>query len=96
MGNDDDGGSAAKRAILARRAKFVAVALAGIACGKEHAEPQPEPRVCLSAAVPEDAGPPPQPCLSVPIPTATTKPDAAPHPCLKMVVPTPTNQKKDQ
>jgi len=59
-----------------------ALASAAIACGKEagtggcarpclEPPPMPEdagptPRVCLSAATPQD--PPPQPCLSVPIP----------------------------
>ena len=66
-----------KRAILARRAKFIAAAVAsiGIACGKE---PSPQPTVCLSATVDPDSQPPkplsnpdaqaPQPCLSQPMP----------------------------
>jgi len=61
-----------KKIVLARRAKFVAAAVAsvGIACGKEQAEP---PRPCLSQVyVPPDAEP--QPCLS---PVAVEPPDAA-------------------
>lgn len=62
----------ARKKILARRATFVAAALAGVAgaCGKE-----PVPQPCLKvayippegaapSAVVEDASPPPQPCLS--------------------------------
>ena len=62
MAADDD-----KKLILARRAKFVAAALAGVtvACGKE---PTPPPQPCLSVPVDNrDAGPPeppPQPCLT--------------------------------
>jgi hypothetical protein len=68
--SDDD----AKKIILARRARFVAAAVAsvGIACGKTESGP---PMPCLSIAVPNDAEPPPQPCLSVPLP-----PDAGPPP----------------
>lgn len=67
-------GDDAKKTILARRARFLAAAVAGLAveaCGKTEAtrdagaEIAPQP--CLSA--------PPQPCLSVPITT--------PQPCLK-------------
>jgi hypothetical protein len=65
----------AKKMILARRARFVAAAVAasgiGLACGKEKAAP------CLSMATMSDdadAGPPPAPCLSVYNPP----PDAAP------------------
>ena len=49
--------------VLRRRAKFVAAAaaVAGIACGKEKAEP---PRPCLSVAWVPDAEP--TPCLSPP------------------------------
>ena len=70
----------AKKAILARRAKFVAAAIAGlgVACGKERAA------ACLSIAAPaEDAGPAsPQPCLSAwsgstpPVWNQTSTPDA--------------------
>lgn len=60
--NDDE----AKRKILARRAAFVAAALAGVsaACGKEpQRAPQPPPSVPLAS--PEGV---PQPCLSPPLP----------------------------
>jgi hypothetical protein len=85
----------AKRKILARRAQFVAAALAGLSadgCHKEHAEKP-------------DAGvqQPPMPCLSVPMPTETTPPvqtaqlppiplDAGPppRPCLAPVLDTAT------
>jgi len=61
MAADDD-----KKLILARRARFVAAALAGVsvACGKEPSQP---PQPCLSVPVQRDADanePPPQPCLS--------------------------------
>lgn len=69
----------AKRTILARRARFIAAAVAsvGMACGKEKATP---PQPCLEVAMEPDAGPTPAPCLSVAIPT----PDAAtpPRACL--------------
>jgi hypothetical protein len=86
-----DGGDA-KRAILARRAKFIAAAMAGLGasgCGKTKLTPPADggattydtasmPRVCLSAwSPPDDAGPPPLPCLSPP----------APRPCLSVVRP---------
>lgn len=57
MAADDD-----KKLILARRARFVAAALAGVsvACGKE---PSPPPQPCLSqTAEPPDAEP--MPCLT--------------------------------
>ena len=65
MAADDD-----KKLILARRAKFVAAALAGVsvACGKE-----PNP-------------PPPQPCLSVPMERRDAEPEPPPMPCLTPVM----------
>jgi len=77
----DEKKKSARDIVLARRAKFVAAAVAGIgiACGKES---QPNPQPCLSVAYPmDDAGPPPQPCLS---PVVAHEPDAdvAPMPCL--------------
>lgn len=60
-------GDDAKKKILARRASFVAAALASVACQKEPAD-KPEP--CLAAPVnykPPDAGEPeptPMPCLT--------------------------------
>jgi hypothetical protein len=66
MAADDD-----KKMILARRAKFVAAALAGVslagvsvACGKEPTQP---PQPCLSQPMDQrdaEPVPPPQPCLS--------------------------------
>lgn len=85
MGNDD-----AKRLILARRAKFVAAAIAGmaVACGGS-ADPEP----CLSPVLqPRDAGPDadadtqPQPCLDVSAPEDAGK-DAEPQPCLSPLPP---------
>jgi hypothetical protein len=65
--------SRSREIVLARRAKFVALAVAGvgIACGKEKVEP---PQPCLSVAIFPDAEPP-RPCLSVAI-----VPDAGPPP----------------
>ena len=63
----------ARKRILARRASFVAAALAGVstACGKEPAQP---PQPCLSPVlVVEDAGP--EPCLS-PMPPEQLPSDA--------------------
>lgn len=62
MSSDDP-----KKLILARRARFVAAALAGmsIACGKEKSSP-PEP--CLSVPIQRaDAEAPPGPCLAAPL-----------------------------
>lgn len=73
----------AKRAILARRARFVAAALAGvsIACGKEAAKPEP----CLEPMIDRDAEP--MPCLSPP-PMPVEEEDAgAPRPCLEIAPP---------
>jgi hypothetical protein len=68
--NDD-----AKKAILARRAKFVAAAIAGlgVACGKQKADDAgAPPGPCLSTFVIEDAGADvrerPRACLSPPMP----------------------------
>lgn len=99
--NDDE----ARKKILARRAAFVAAALATVACGKENV-PQP----CLSPPPlpPGDGGapteqplgtpdaeppvePPPMPCLS-PMPP---RPDEdgglrpSPRPCLSIKAPDP-------
>lgn len=79
MGNED-----AKRLILARRARFVAAALASaaMACGGD-TESNPNP--CLSARL-EDSGAKadaePQPCLDPSVPDAGD--DASPHPCLSV------------
>lgn len=70
-----------RKKILARRASFVAAALASVACGKE---PQEQPQPCLSVPINyrPDAEAEPQPCLSV---TQEPPPDAGgppPLPCL--------------
>lgn len=83
MGNDD-----AKRLILARRARFVAAALAGVAvaCGGSA-----EPETCLSPVfTPTDGGKDaadaePQPCLE-PLPPDASD-DAEPQPCLSPLPP---------
>ncbi len=82
----------AKKAILARRAKFVAAALAGVgiaACGKDPV--QSNPQQCLKIATPieHDAGAAPTPCLEVHEPR-----DAAPEPsvCLR-AMPKPAGSK---
>lgn len=74
------GSDRARDAILARRAKFVAAALASIACGKTSGEPAPH--ACLKVApVAVDAGAPasaedsgaqapPLPCLEIALPPA--------------------------
>ncbi|MBX3207048.1 MAG: hypothetical protein KF764_18520 [Labilithrix sp.] len=82
-----DGDEARKR-ILARRATFVAAALAGVstACGKE---PATQPQPCLSQPfVVDDAGP--LPCLSPP-PRPESLPDDGtlpPQVCLSPMPPT--------
>lgn len=75
------------RAILARRGRFIAIALAGMttaACG-----PDLDPRPCLSP-MPDTHGqeeqPPetqPQPCLAPP----PSDPDPEPQPCLSVLEP---------
>lgn len=83
MSHPPDGG--AKKIVLARRARFIAAAVAGLglACGKEKAAP------CLSIAQPQDAAPLPEPtpCLSAPIPHEPSEPDAEPRPCLSIAPP---------
>jgi hypothetical protein len=65
--NDD-----AKKKVLARRAKFIAAAVAGIAvaCGKQKVEDHPEAGPCLSTFVIPDGGVDvraiPHACLSPP------------------------------
>jgi hypothetical protein len=86
-----------KKMILARRARFIAAAVAsvGVACGKTDTPPM----VCLEPMIVPDAGPPPTPtpCLSVAPPVTATPPDAGesytvapsavpdggPQPCLR-------------
>ncbi len=78
MGSDEN-----RRLILARRARFMAVTLAGIgvavACGGKESDPSP----CLSLAA--DGGSPDseaRACLSIAEP-----PDANPQPCLAPLPP---------
>ena len=61
-------------AILARRALFIASALAGISLAVG-CEGRGYPKPCLSMAVVEDAGPPPMPCL-LPMMAPDPPPDA--------------------
>ena len=79
-GNDE-----AKKLILARRARFVAAAVAmnAVMCGGETDEgTQGDPRPCLSNTA-MDGGAPPEPCLS-----PSRDPDAGtPQPCLDVVPP---------
>lgn len=83
----------AKKLILARRARFIAAALAGLstnACGKTEAKldggTEMAPQPCLE--------PPPAPCLTV-MPPQPDPPDAAdvsepsPQPCLSTVAQPP-------
>ena len=77
----------AKNAILARRAKFVAAALAGItmACGKENA-----PHPCLDVPPPEDAATiQPMTCLTTTAPPPSAPPPDAgvARPCLEVMPP---------
>jgi hypothetical protein len=74
--NDDD----AKKAILARRARFIAAAMVGAGISVSCSNKDSPPQVCLSVAIDQDAGPPPGPsvCLS-PIPS----------PCLSVAPPQP-------
>jgi hypothetical protein len=86
--NDDD-----KKLILARRAKFVAAALAGVsvACGKEPTPPPAQP--CLSVPMEHaDAGAP-EPCLSVIDPDWER--DASPTPVDAGAAPTTRLQQSD-
>jgi hypothetical protein len=92
MGNND-----AKRLILARRARFVAAALAGvaIACGGSTTDDaNPEPCLGPQYQPPRDAGgdadAQPQPCLEPPIQEdagADADADAEPQPCLSPLPP---------
>jgi len=88
MGNDDS-----KKLILARRARFVAAALASVAattplivgaeaCGGETEEQSPQPCLSVDAEPPKDVTP--QPCLSV---DAEPPKDATPQPCLDIEPP---------
>jgi hypothetical protein len=81
MGNDNDD---AKRLILARRARFVAAALAGVAVACGGATDEGDPQPCLSIR-PTDGGidsAKPQPCLE-----PSVDEDAGPQPCLSPLPP---------
>ena len=86
MENDD-----AKRLILARRARFIAGALAGVAVACTSSTDTTKPQVCLEPAFDggADDGGNPQPCLSQYIPPdAGGDADAAgPQPCLTPINP---------
>ena len=81
-----------KRLILARRARFVAAAVAGIAaaCGSaDDSKPTPclEPIIRPDASTDGATDAEPQPCLSPLPPDASDDPDAdagVPQPCLKV------------
>lgn len=76
---------AARRAILARRARFVAAAVAsvGIACGKTTST-DPPPAPCLSVPIQTDAEP--RPCLKVALPEDARAPEPPPQPCLSIAI----------
>lgn len=87
MGNDD-----AKRLILARRARFVAAALAGVAVACGGSTEETGPTACLSPAQQptRDSGADardaePQVCLE-PLPPDASD-DAEPQPCLSPLPP---------
>jgi len=68
VADDDDSSPNPKNAILARRAKFVAIAMTAIACGKTPSR-EADPHPCLSQPFrPSDGGsaeePRPRACLS--------------------------------
>ena len=72
--------SDAKNKILARRARFVAAALAGISlgCGKDR---KPEPCLSITAPRTDAEGVPPTVCLSAPIPLRDAGSDAGKKAC---------------
>jgi hypothetical protein len=93
--SDDDSDRAA---ILARRQRFIAIALSGLASGAACTAPQP----CLNVAQPNDSNAtpdpttpadtatpetPPQPCLKVAPPEDPPPPETPPQPCLEVVPP---------
>ncbi len=80
-----------KRLILARRAAFIAAAVASLAAAQ--CEPKPaDPQPCLSQVPYDPTEPRPQVCLS-PIPqqpppdASADAPEPTPQPCLSPVVP---------
>jgi len=90
----------ARAAILSRRAKFVAVAMAGIACGKTTGVSGDAglPVQCLNIQpTVVDAAPPPEPCLSIwPIPEdAGTQIEPTPTPSTTTTTTVKTPPKHD-
>jgi serine/threonine-protein kinase len=78
--------SDAKKTILSRRARFIAAAVAGLACGRTTVPPVPDAGETLPTPVPvtaDTAPSPPVPCLTVVMPDPPPTSDAAPRPCLK-------------
>jgi hypothetical protein len=94
---DDDAQDPDRAAILARRKRFIAIALSGLATGAGCAQPQPcldvaspregEPRTDPPAATPSE--PKTDPATATPTAPATTPPptEPAPEPCLKVAPP---------
>ncbi|MBI4954372.1 MAG: hypothetical protein HY908_20275 [Myxococcales bacterium] len=77
---DDRAAPGARRLILGRRARFLALAAAGLAPGCEDASPRP----CLEPPIERDGGPTtaPTPCLTVAPSPPVTSPETAATPCL--------------
>ena len=76
----------AKKKILARRAQFVAAALAGLSAEACHKEAATKPDAAVERA--------PEPCLAVPFDyyqpaDAAKPPEPQPQPCLKIAPPKP-------
>jgi hypothetical protein len=80
----------ARDKILARRARFVAAAIAGIGALACTPEPETPPQACLSQPMPQteaDGGEPePQVCLSV-APDPEPEDQPPPQPCLSPMPP---------
>lgn len=90
--HDDDPDRAA---ILARRKRFVALALTGLTTGAAACAPQ----ACLRVADPEPRPPDEQPNQPVPAdeqPPSPEAPQPAPQPCLKVAAPQPDPQPAPQ
>ncbi len=83
-----------RAAILARRKRFIAIALSSLTSGAACAQPQP----CLSIAQPESGNPPPDNVPVEPTPNSTTPVDPtptnqpAPESCLKVAAPSNTTK----
>jgi hypothetical protein len=67
-----------RAAILARRQRFVALALSGLATS---CTPRSQPQPCLDVMPPQEpVDPEPQPCLKVAAPEPQPQPETQPHP----------------